>query len=138
MSRPTPLLLQVQPGDPRPLGRQIVDGVRRQVAAGDLPVGALLPSVRVLAQQLLINPNTVAKAYAELCAEGWLESRPGLGLFVAAARERLSRTEQERRLDVACGRFVDEVIGLDFSAEEVCERLYGELQGFASRTGSRG
>jgi GntR family transcriptional regulator len=113
--------------------RQIVDGVRRQVAAGELPVGALLPSVRLLAQQLVINPNTVAKAYAELCAEGWLESRPGLGLFVAVARERLSQAEQQRRLNAACSRFVDDVIGLDFSSEQVCERMLDELRPFGAR-----
>jgi len=107
--------------------------VRRQIAAGDLPVGALLPSVRVLAQQLTINPNTVAKAYADLCSEGWLESRPGLGLFVAEARERLSRTEQQRRLDQACGRFVDEVLGLDFTSEEIVKRLRAELQPYRAR-----
>jgi GntR family transcriptional regulator len=133
MSRPTPFFIEVQPGDTRPLGRQIIDSVRRQIAAGDLPVGALLPSVRVLAQQLTINPNTVAKAYADLCSEGWLESRPGLGLFVAEARERLSRTEQQRRLDQACGRFVDEVLGLDFTSEEIVKRLRAELQPYRAR-----
>jgi GntR family transcriptional regulator len=133
MSRPTPFFIEVQPGDTRPLGRQIIDSVRRQIAAGDLPVGALLPSVRVLAQQLTINPTTVAKAYADLCSEGWLESRPGLGLFVAEARERLSRTEQQRRLDQACGRFVDEVLGLDFTSEEIVKRLRAELQPYRAR-----
>ena len=133
MSRPTPDFIEVHPGDTRPLGRQIIDSVRRQIAAGDLPVGALLPSVRVLAQQLTINPNTVAKAYADLCSEGWLESRPGLGLFVAEARERLSRTEQQRRLDQACGRFVDEVLGLDFTSEEIVKRLRAELQPYRAR-----
>ena len=101
MSRRTPLMLQVVTGDPRPIHRQITDGVRRLVASGELPVGAALPSVRGLAQQLGINPNTVAKAYSELTTEGWLESRAGLGLFVAPPRQRLSNEERERRLDEA-------------------------------------
>ncbi len=49
-----------------PINKRIVDGVRRLIASGELPVGAALPSVRGLAQQLTINPNTVAKAYSEL------------------------------------------------------------------------
>ena len=56
-----------------------------KIATGELAPGDQLPSVRGLAQQLTINPNTVAKAYAELTAEGWLESRQGLGLYVAHA-----------------------------------------------------
>lgn len=66
MNRRTPLMLQIVTGDPRPIHRQIVDGVRRLIANGELPVGAALPSVRGLAQQLTINPNTVARAYGEL------------------------------------------------------------------------
>ena len=62
MSRRTPLMLNIATGDTRPINRQIVDGVRRLIASGELPVGAALPSVRGLAQQLSINPNTVAKA----------------------------------------------------------------------------
>ena len=126
-ARHTPLLLDIAPGDPRPIVRQIVDGIRRQVAMGDLAVGDMLPSVRGLAQQLLINPNTVAKAYQELTAEGWLDARAGLGLFVAQPRQRLSLAEQQRRLDEACERFVDDVLGLDFSAEQMLERLGQDL-----------
>lgn len=127
MPRHAPLILDIAPGDPRPITRQIVDAIRRQVAAGELQVGDMLPSVRGLAQQLLINPNTVAKAYQELTVEGWLDARAGLGLFVAQPRQRLSQEEQQRRLDAACNRFVDEVLGLDFTPKQMLGQLADEL-----------
>ncbi|WP_271008172.1 GntR family transcriptional regulator [Paucibacter sp. B51] len=127
MPRHAPLILDIAPGDPRPITRQIADAIRRQVAAGELQVGDMLPSVRGLAQQLLINPNTVAKAYQELTVEGWLDARAGLGLFVAQPRQRLSQEEQQRRLDAACNRFVDEVLGLDFTPKQMLGQLADEL-----------
>ncbi len=127
MHRRSPLMLQIATGDPRPIHRQIVDGVRRQIASGELTLGANLPSVRGLALQLGINPNTVAKAYSELTAEGWLDARAGLGLFVAAPRQRLSDEERARRLDEALTRFVGDVIALDYPAGVVLERVAGEL-----------
>ncbi len=127
MTRRVPLMLQVVTGDPRPINRQIVDGVRRLIASGELPVGAALPSVRGLAQQLAVNPNTVAKAYSELTAEGWLDARAGLGLFVATPRQRLSDDERSRRLDEAVQRFAGDVIGLDYPASTVLDRVTGEL-----------
>ena len=123
MARTSPLMIQVATGDPRPIGRQIVDAVRMKIATGELTHGNQLPSVRGLAQQLMINPNTVAKAYAELTAEGWLESSQGTGLFVAAPRQRLSDAERDRRLDDAVGRFVNDVIPLGFAADEVQARV---------------
>lgn len=133
MARTVPLMLQIATGDPRPIVRQIVDGVRMQIATGGLRPGDQLPSVRGLAQQLSINPNTVAKAYAELTTEGWLESRQGMGLYVAAPRQRLSDTERERRLDDAVGRFVNDVIPLDFAADEVESRVSRALRRLAPR-----
>ncbi|MBW3511960.1 GntR family transcriptional regulator [Janthinobacterium sp. NKUCC06_STL] len=127
MHRRSPLMLQIATGDPRPIHRQIVDGVRRLIASGELTLGANLPSVRGLALQLGINPNTVAKAYSELTAEGWLDARAGLGLFVAAPRQRLSDEERARRLDEALNRFVGDVIALDYPAGVVLERVAGEL-----------
>ena len=127
MTRRAALMLQIATGDPRPINRQIVDGVRRLIASGELPVGAALPSVRGLAQQLTINPNTVAKAYGELTAEGWLDARAGLGLFVATPRQRLSEHERARRLDDAVQRFVGDVIGLDYPSGAIVERVAGEL-----------
>lgn len=127
MSRTTPLMLQIATGDPRPIAKQIVDGVRRAIAAGELQVGEQLPSVRGLALQLMINPNTVAKAYGELATEGWLDARQGLGLYVAAPRQRLSDGERERRLDDAVQRFVNDVIGLDYPPSTVLARVKQEL-----------
>jgi GntR family transcriptional regulator len=127
MSRPKALMIQIATGDPRPIGKQIVDAIRMKIATAELAPGDQLPSVRGLAQQLMVNPNTVAKAYGELSAEGWLDARPGLGLFVAAPRQRLSQDERERRLDEALQRFVHEVIALDFGADDIRRRLDAEL-----------
>jgi len=133
MNRRAPLMLQIVTGDPRPIARQITDGIKRLVAGGELQPGDALPSVRGLAQQLSINPNTVAKAYAELTAEGWLLSRAGLGLFVAEQRQRLSDAERARRLDEAVDRFVGDVIGLDYHADTILDRVADELSHYAAR-----
>jgi GntR family transcriptional regulator len=126
-------MLQIVTGDPRPITRQILDAIKRQIAAGELRPGDALPSVRGLAQQLSINPNTVAKAYAELTTEGWLLSRAGMGLFVAEQRQRLSEAERARRLDEAVDRFVGDVIGLDYPAETILERVADELSRYAKK-----
>ena len=127
MSKTVPLFLSVSPGDPRSITRQITDGIRVAIASGKLPVGAQLPSVRGLAEQLTINPKTVARAYDELAAEGWLHARQGLGLFVAAPRQTLSEGERERRLTLALEAFSAEVIGLDYPMKEILARVKDTL-----------
>lgn len=69
--------------DARPIYSQIIDGFREQIKAGVLLPGDKLPSVRELATQLTINPNTIQRAYRELEMEGWIASVPGKGSFVA-------------------------------------------------------
>jgi GntR family transcriptional regulator len=98
-----------------------------------LSPGSQLPSVRGLAQQLGINPNTVAKSYAELTAEGWLDSRQGLGLFVSPPRQRLSAIERAKRFDEAVLRFVHDVVALDLPTSEVLDRIEFELRACAPR-----
>jgi GntR family transcriptional regulator len=127
MSKTVPLFLSVSAADPRSITRQITDGIRMAIASGKMPVGAQLPSVRGLAEQLTINPKTVAKAYDELASEGWLNARQGLGLFVAAPRQRLSKSERERRLALAVEAFSAEVVGLDYSLEHIVERINARL-----------
>ena len=133
MTRRALLMLQIVTGDPRPITRHITDGIKRQIAGGDLMPGDALPSVRGLAQQLSINPNTVAKAYAELTAEGWLLARTGLGLFVAEQRQRLSDEERERRLAEAVGRFVSDVIGLDYPQQTILDRVAADLSNYETK-----
>jgi GntR family transcriptional regulator len=125
-------LIEVVLGDPRPVFRQIVDGIRRKVAAGELPPGSRLPSVRTLAMQLTINPNTVAKAYAELTAEGFIESLKGVGVFVSERRQRLSTAERRRRLDEAVEQLVTAVLPLGFAVEDVVDSVRQHLGPFAA------
>lgn len=121
-------MIQIATGDPRPIFRQIVDGIRVKTATGELPPGSKLPSVRGLAMQLMVNTNTVAKAYAELTAEGLIESRKGVGVFVCEPRQRLSEAERERRLREASQQFVTAVVSLGYEPEEILDRLGRELE----------
>ncbi len=127
MSKTVPLFLSVSAADPRSITRQITDGIRMAIASGKLPVGAQLPSVRGLAEQLTINPKTVAKAYDDLASEGWLNARQGMGLFVAAPRQLLSKTERDRRLALAIETFTAEVIGLDYPLDHIIDRMSARL-----------
>jgi GntR family transcriptional regulator len=78
-----------------------------------------MPSVRSLAERLLLNANTVVKAYAELVRDGVLESQQGMGFFVAERRQIYSKAERLRRLRQAVDSFIHEAVFLDFSAEEI-------------------
>ena len=119
--------IHIAPGDTRPIFKQIVDGIRMQIACGSLPVGAKLPSVRGLAMQLTINANTVAKAYTELTNQGLAEARQGLGLFVSQPRQQLNDQEQLKRLDTAVQTLVNDVAYLDFSPQQIVERVSDAL-----------
>jgi GntR family transcriptional regulator len=120
--------LEISTGGSVPIFRQIVDQVRSAVAGGRLAVGDKLPSVRTLADRLLINPNTVAKAYHDLLRDGVIESRHGLGAFVAKRRSIYTKTERARRLAAALDTFVSEALVLDFNAGEIEEALRKKLQ----------
>ena len=117
--------LSITTGAGTPIYRQIVDQVRLAVVTGDLPAGQAMPSVRSLAERLVVNPNTVVKAYAELVRDGVLESHHGKGFFVAEKRQVYSRAERLRRLRQALDAFVREAVFLDFTDDEI-RRAVGE------------
>ena len=98
------------------------------LANGDLAVGDQLPSVRVLAERLLVNHNTVAKAFNELVRDGVIESRHGRGVFVAKKRNIYTKAERTRRLEAALESFVSEALLLDFDNDEIRQALDRKLK----------
>jgi GntR family transcriptional regulator len=80
----------------RPVYQQIVDQVKRDIALGRLIKDEKLPTVRQLAKQLAINPNTIAKAYRQLEQEGIIITKPGAGAFVANLDSNLSRSVRKK------------------------------------------
>lgn len=118
---------QISTGGTAPIYRQIIDQVRRGLTSGELEVGDALPSVRALAERLVVNHNTVAKAYNELSRDGVIETRQGRGVFVAKRRNIYTKAERTRRLEVALDAFVGEVVTLDFQPEEIRDALERKL-----------
>jgi len=101
-----PLLFQLESASPIPMYLQIVEQVRHAIASGAARAGDELPSVRALASEHLINPNTVARAYLELEREGLLSKRRGAGTYVSDSAAALS---QRHRLRVV-GALLDEAL----------------------------
>jgi GntR family transcriptional regulator len=102
-----------------PIYRQIVEQVAAAVAIGKLAAEDPLPSVRALAEQLVINPNTVGRAYAELVREGVIEARPGRGMVIAQRRQVYAKAERTRRLEQAASVLVNEAVILGCELDEV-------------------
>jgi len=92
------MYIQVDPKSSTPLYAQIMEQMRRAVATGVLQPGDQAPRVRDLAEDLRVNPNTVARAYRELQAEGLLVARQGSGTFVSDEAEAIGEEEQRRIL----------------------------------------
>ena len=128
------MVFQVNTASRVPLYQQLVQQVRQAVARGDLQPEARLPSVRQLSQELVINPNTVARAYTELEREGVLVSRPGRGLFVARGRTELTRAARDRRLAELLDRWLTEAVHLGYSADEVIELVTEHVEQFQWQT----
>lgn len=111
------MLLSLDHKSPEPIFEQLAFQVKAAVARGEIQSGSQLPSVRELAKELAINPNTVARAYDSLEAQGVIVRRQGSGCFIADHATTLSVAERERRLDGEVERVVTEAFHLGFGAE---------------------
>ena len=110
--------------DARPIYAQICDGFREQICAGILRPGDKLPSVRELAAELSINPNTIQRAYRQLEAEGWIATVPGKGCFVSGLPE--YTMEQRQELLAAFDKTAAALLRIGVSREEMIARLQKE------------
>jgi GntR family transcriptional regulator len=106
-----------------PVYRQIIDQVRGGIAARTLAPGDQLPTVRQLAVDLAINPNTVLRAYRELELGGLLETHQGTGTFIADRKMEHGGAERERQLAQMAGEFAARAGAAGFTVEELLERL---------------
>ena len=110
--------------DGRPIYVQIADRYREQIVAGILEAGDKLPSVRELAVQLSINPNTIQRSYRQLEAEGWIATVPGKGCFVCG----LPAYNQEQRMELlnAFDKSVAALLRIGMTRGELIARLQEE------------
>jgi DNA-binding transcriptional regulator YhcF (GntR family) len=110
-----------------PVYRQIIDQVRGGVASGSLAVGDQLPTVRQLAVDLSINPNTVVRAYRELELGGLLETHQGTGTFISAQQFRNGEQERARQLTQIAADCIARAGAAGFTVDEVIDRLRASL-----------
>ncbi len=113
------MLLRIDPAAPEPLFQQLVNAVKHAVATGRLTRGDRLPSVRDLAHDLVVNPNTVARAYQVLDAEGVTVSRRGAGTFIAEPRAVLRTAEGLRRCRAALDTVLTDAVHLGLDEAQV-------------------
>jgi GntR family transcriptional regulator len=131
--------LRIDPTLPTPIWSQIEDGMRHLVANGALRPGETVPSVRDLAREQKVNPNTVAKAYQRLVEAGVFETRRGEGTFVTASPPALPAGERQRLLRDGAGRYGSLAVTLGVSRTEAVTALHAEWPeaGTTTRGGRR-
>ena len=115
--------IHISPSDGVPIYLQIVNQVKYLVASGRLAPGAEMPPIRVLAERLLINPNTVARAYRELEVAGVVVKRRTAGTFVSDNGSPLARRERLRILTERIDALLAESRQMDFSIDETVQLL---------------
>jgi GntR family transcriptional regulator len=123
--------IHISPHDGVPIYLQIVNQVKYLVASGRLSAGDELPPIRVLAERLLVNPNTVARAYRELEAAGVVEKRRTAGTYVSDQGSPLARKERVKILTERIDALLAEAQQMGIAFEDVvkiAERRYAALE----------
>lgn len=127
------MLLRIDPRNPAPIFEQVVFQVKTLVARGELREGDKLPSVRELAKELTINPNTVARAYEALEGHGVIVRRQGAGCFVTGNTSALKTEQRKKKLDELVQHLVIEAHHLGFDENEVRDALERRMRATTAR-----
>ena len=117
--------IQINNASDRPVYQQIIDHIKRDIALARLKSGEKLPTVRQLAAQLAINPNTIGKAYRQLEQEGIIVTRPGTGAFVTETNTTLSLSVRRKIICEDIERLIVEAIHMQIERETLV-RWFGE------------
>src|SRR5262245_27479174 len=123
------MLFRTNPSSGVPIYLKLMEQVKHAVETGALRAGEQLPGIRTLAEELVINPNTVAKAYRELEHEGVIELRHGAGAFVAANARAKKLTDQLRAAQSAVATTVERLRARGLTDEEIRRLFEAELAG---------
>src|SRR5262245_21707050 len=129
------MLFRTNPSSGVPIYLQLMEQVKHAVETGALRPGEQLPGIRPLAEELVINPNTVAKAYRELEHEGVIELRHGAGAFVSAAARGRKETEKVRAGQSIIAAAVEKLHARGMSDEEIRRLFEAELAGLTRAGG---
>lgn len=116
-------MFAINPTDAAPIWQQIEEGVRRLITVGALEPGAPVPSVRDLARDLRVNPNTVSRAYQRLTENGVLVVRRGEGTYVADHPAQAKRAERNEKLRDAATRYASTTLAVGASLEDAVSEL---------------
>lgn len=115
--------IYINQNDGVPLYLQIINQVKQLISAKRLKVDQELPPIRVLAEHLLINPNTVARAYRELESAGWVYKRRGAGTFISDKPSSLSERERRRIIEAKIKSLLVESQQMEISVEQLIETI---------------
>jgi GntR family transcriptional regulator len=126
--------LHISANDGVPIYLQIVNQVKYLVAAGRLEPGAEMPPIRVLAERLVINPNTVARAYLELEREGVVVKRHGSGTYISDRGSPLARRERLKILSQRIDALLTEARHLEVAPEDLLKLIRERDQSLQSQT----
>ena len=121
------MIFTLNPSSGQPVYVQLMQQIRHAVETGVLQPGDTLPGVRTLAQQLVISPNTVVKAYSELQHEGLLDLRHGSGAYVSGKRGKKSRSDRMRLAQERVRALVEKLQRDGLSEEEIHRLVEAEL-----------
>src|SRR5579864_5960210 len=119
MTRTAPFTFKLDTRSGVPVYRQLIDQVQAGIASGTLASGDQIPTVRQLAVDLSINPNTVIRAYRELEIRGVLDTQQGTGTFVGSKNIERNEIERQRRLNELVGEFLARAGADGFAVEEL-------------------
>ena len=126
------MLFRPNPSSGVPIYLQLMEQVKHSIETGALRAGEQLPGIRPLAEELVINPNTVAKAYRELQHEGVIELRHGAGAFVAGTARPKRLTDKLRAAQAIVAAAVDRLHARGVTEEEIRRLFEAELAGLAA------